>query len=88
MAAVAGAAQRTATDTWRPRERLCGFNQFGMFGLEDSGRTDCALEDFEGHRHDREMFALLQLFSRTKSASAPSQLLEMDKVNHPNGKDK
>lgn len=38
------------------------WNLDGKFGLLDSGRTDCQLEDFEGHKLDREMLKLLQRY--------------------------
>ena len=35
------------------------WNLDGAFGLLDSGRDDCELEDFEGHKLDRAMLNLL-----------------------------
>ena len=35
------------------------WNLVGGFGIVDSGRDDCVLEDFEGHRLDRAMLDLL-----------------------------
>ena len=35
------------------------WNLDGAFGIMDSGRTDCELEDFEGHKLDRKMLDLL-----------------------------
>ena len=35
------------------------WNLDGTFGILDSGREDCALEDFEGHKLDRAMLNLL-----------------------------
>ena len=35
------------------------WNLDGAFGILDSGRTDCELEDFEGHKLDRKMLDLL-----------------------------
>ena len=35
------------------------WNVDGPFGFMDSDRTDCELEDFEGHKLDRKMLDLL-----------------------------
>jgi hypothetical protein len=34
----------------------------GAFGLLDSGRSDAAYEDWQGHQLDRRLLALLQEF--------------------------
>lgn len=44
------------------KERNLGWalwNLDGKFGIMDSGRTDCVLEDFEGHKLDRRVLDLL-----------------------------
>ena len=40
------------------------WNLDGKFGLMDNGRTDCPLEDFEGHKLDRAMLTLLQRYAQ------------------------
>ena len=49
------------------RERGLGFclwNLRGAFGVMDSGRTDIAYEDFEGHKLDRELLDLLRKYAQ------------------------
>ena len=43
---------------------FCLWNLRGAFGVMDSGRTDIAYEDFEGHKLDRELLDLLRKYAQ------------------------
>ena len=45
------------------------WNLDGKFGIMDSGRTDWPLEDFEGHKLDRQALELLQRYARDRGCA-------------------
>ena len=56
--------------------RICGWgwalwNIDGKFGIMDTQRTDCAVEDFHGHKLDRQALDLLVKFAKAGQGQRP-----------------